>query len=65
MAVDFLTDAQAALYGRFGGVPSITDLEGFFFLDDADKAFIGTGVVITIDSALFCRHLRSVILGCF
>jgi hypothetical protein len=40
LAVDFLTDAQAARYGRFGDVPSRADLERFFFLDDADKAFL-------------------------
>jgi len=41
MAVEFLTDAQVAAYGRFGGVPSRTDLDRFFLLDDADKALIG------------------------
>ncbi len=41
MAVEFLTDAQVAAYGRFDGVPSRADLERFFLLDDADKALIG------------------------
>jgi TnpA family transposase len=40
MAADFLTEAQVAGYGRFEGVPSRSDLERFFFLDDADKALI-------------------------
>ena len=40
MAGDFLTDVQSAGYGRFSGVPSRSDLERFFFLDDADKALI-------------------------
>ena len=40
MAVEFLTDAQVAAYGRFVGVPSRADLERFFLLDDADKALI-------------------------
>jgi hypothetical protein len=40
VAVEFLTDAQAAAYGRFDGVPSQADLERFFLLDDADKALI-------------------------
>ena len=31
---------QSAGYGRFSGVPSRSDLERFFFLDDADKALI-------------------------
>jgi TnpA family transposase len=41
VAVEFLTDAQVAAYGRFDGVPSRADLERFFLLDDADKALIG------------------------
>lgn len=40
MAVDFLTDVQVSRYGRFTEVPSRGDLERFFFLDDADKAFL-------------------------
>jgi len=34
--VEFLTDAQAAAFGRFTGLPSQAELERFFFLDDAD-----------------------------
>jgi hypothetical protein len=41
VAVVFLTDAQVAAYGRFGGVPSRADLERFFMIDDADKTLIG------------------------
>jgi TnpA family transposase len=41
VAVEFLTDAQVAAYGRFAGVPSRADLERFFLLDDADKTLIG------------------------
>lgn len=41
VAMEFLTDAQVAAYGRFEGVPSRADLERFFFLDDADKSLIG------------------------
>src|SRR5664280_2599415 len=33
MPMEFLTDAQVAVYGRFDGVPSRADLERFFFLD--------------------------------
>lgn len=32
--VDFLTDDEAAAYGRFSGPPSRADLERVFFLDD-------------------------------
>ena len=41
MAVEFLTDEQAAGYGRFTGEPSQAELERFFFLDDADRDLVG------------------------
>ena len=37
MPVDFLTDEQAEAYAHFAGAPSQTELERFFFLDDADR----------------------------
>jgi hypothetical protein len=37
VAVEFLTDEQAARYGSFDEVPSRADLERYFFLDDADR----------------------------
>ncbi|MEU0186281.1 Tn3 family transposase [Streptomyces sp. NPDC006207] len=37
MAVEFLTDEQAARYGTFYEVPSRAELERYFFLDDADR----------------------------
>ncbi len=40
MPVDFLTDEQAAAYARFAGAPSQTELERFFFLDDADRSVV-------------------------
>ncbi|WTX00847.1 Tn3 family transposase (plasmid) [Streptomycetaceae bacterium NBC_01309] len=40
MPVEFLTDEQAAAYAGFRGVPSRTELERFFFLDDADRELI-------------------------
>nr|WP_257040578.1 DUF4158 domain-containing protein [Streptomyces sp. OK228] len=36
MAVEFLSDEQAG-YGVFVGAPSRTELERYFFLDDADR----------------------------
>ncbi len=41
MPLEFLSDAQVAGYGRFGGVPSQADLERFFVLDDTDRCRIG------------------------
>ena len=40
MPVEFLSDEEAASYGRFSGPPSRAELERAFFLDDADKALI-------------------------
>lgn len=40
MPVEFLTDSQAAAYAAYDGAPSRTELERFFFLDDADRALI-------------------------
>jgi hypothetical protein len=39
--VEFLTDDEAAAYGRYAGAPSQADLERVFFLDDEDRALVG------------------------
>ncbi len=41
MPVEFLSDEQAAAYGRFDGELSSAELERFFFLDDADRRLVG------------------------
>jgi hypothetical protein len=40
MPVDFLTDDEAAAYGRYAGPPSQADLERVFFLDDEDRKLV-------------------------
>ena len=40
MPVEFLTDDQAARYGRFAEGPSRTELDRLCFLDDADRALV-------------------------
>ena len=64
VAVDFLTGAQAAAYGRFDGGPSQADLERFFLLDDADKALIPDrrglvlNAVVLVDHPLHRHHAQ-------
>ena len=41
MSMGFLSDEQAAAYGRFDGAQSRAELERFFFLDDHDQQFVG------------------------
>jgi hypothetical protein len=38
--VEFLSDAEAAAYGRYDGAVSREELDRVFFLDDADRALI-------------------------
>jgi hypothetical protein len=38
--VEFLSDEQAAEFGRFAGELSRADLERLFYLDDADRDLI-------------------------
>lgn len=40
MPVEFLTDREAAAFGRYGDTPSQVDLERFFFLDDGDRKLV-------------------------
>ena len=40
MPVEFLTDDEAAAYGRYAGPPSQADMERVFFLDDEDRKLV-------------------------
>ncbi|WP_352231761.1 DUF4158 domain-containing protein [Microtetraspora sp. NBRC 16547] len=40
MVEGFLSDGEAARYGRFCGAPSRAELEKVFFLDDADRRLV-------------------------
>ena len=40
MPVEFLSDAEAAAFGRFDGGPSRADLDRVFFLDDTDRELV-------------------------
>ena len=40
MPVEFLSNQEAAAFGRFVGTLSQGDLERFFFLDDGDKKLV-------------------------
>jgi hypothetical protein len=41
MPVEFLTDDEAAAYGRYAGTPPQADLDRLFFLDDDDLKLVG------------------------
>ena len=41
MPVEFLTDVEAAAYGRFAGPPPQADLDRVFFLDNDDLELVG------------------------
>ena len=40
MPVEFLSDEEAAGFGRYRGPPSQDDLDRLFFLDDADRVLV-------------------------
>ncbi len=40
MPVEFLTDVQAAMFGRYAGPPSTAELDRFFLLDDKARGLI-------------------------
>jgi len=41
MPVEFLSDEEAAAYGRYTAVPSQAELDKVFFLDDEDRKLVG------------------------
>jgi hypothetical protein len=65
MPVDFLSDSEAAKYGRYDGPPSRAEMEKIFFLDNEDMALIKghRGRHIRCGFALQLVTVR--FLGCF
>ncbi|MEV1249384.1 DUF4158 domain-containing protein [Nonomuraea sp. NPDC050022] len=63
--VDFLSDSEAANYGRYDGPPSWAEMEKIFFLDNEDMALIKAhpGWHIRCGFALQLVTVRY--LGCF
>ncbi len=61
----FLSDEQAAAYGRFDGAPSRAALERFFFLDGLDQQLVGRAVASTTGWGLRCSLGRSGFWGRF
>lgn len=62
MPVEFLTDEEAAAYGTYATVPTRSELEKVFYLDDEDRALVGRrrGDHMKLGFALqlvTCRHL--------
>ena len=41
MPVEFLSEEQAAVYGRFNGPPLQAELERYFFFDDVARELVG------------------------
>lgn len=40
MPIEFLSDEEAAVFGRYRGPPTRADLDRLFFLDDADRVLV-------------------------
>lgn len=55
MPVEFLTDNEAAAYGRYTGVPSQADRERVFFLGGEDRAPVGRRRGDHMKAALRCN----------
>jgi hypothetical protein len=52
--VEFLSDQEAAAFGRYVGSVSRADLERFFFLDDRDREpWLGCGEITTGSGSVF------------
>ncbi|MEV0347296.1 DUF4158 domain-containing protein [Nonomuraea sp. NPDC050680] len=67
MPVDFLSDSEAAKYGRYDGPPSRAEMEKIFFLDNEDTALIkghrGRPHQVRLRSAARERSLSGVLSG--
>ena len=75
VAVEFLSDEEAARFGRYNGPPPRADLERLFFLDDADKVQVaglrgdhnrlGFALLLRERVVLTCRSVDRIFLQAY
>jgi len=62
MPVEFLTDDEAAAYGRYARTPSQADLERVFFLDDPDRLAFELHAILLAADTKFVLHDNPTVL---
>jgi hypothetical protein len=59
MSAEFLTDDEAAVYGRYAEPPSQADLDRVLFLEDEDRALIGRPLSHLARQSRLPRHFHA------